>query len=344
MTSGLMQGRSYRIRLVTPAFVAGADQQRPALRVPSIRGCLRWWYRLALKAQGHDGPAIARQEADLFGSTAEGQRLVLRLQDVRPGPDGAPLYRSLEPDHQYLWFALRPPKGSAAALARPAVPAKTTFGLDVLVPPHLRDADARLARFEQVLLHWVVFGGIGLRCRRGAGSLWFDGALPDGTRLPTGFDALRSELARLAGPLTRICDLLLSPEPYGTWQEAIAAAGQRYRGRRGQVRARHGRQALPALGWPILNFPGDGRLMVDGREKDRAERLASPVWLKVVPDGDRFRWLLFVVRAPFWRVVRSSLGDATADQVLSDFAEGFYSARPSPPRGPRAPRSGHRRG
>jgi CRISPR type III-B/RAMP module RAMP protein Cmr1 len=344
MTTELMLRRSYRIRLVTPAFVAGADQQRPALRVPSIRGCLRWWYRLALKAQGHARPAIARQEADLFGSTIDGQRLVLRLLHVRPGVDGAPPYHSLALDHQYLWFALRPRRGSAEPLARPAVPAKTTFGLDVLVPSHLEDAEARLARVEDVLRHWVLFGGIGLRCRRGAGSLWFDGTLPDGKRLPTDFDVLRRELTRLAGPLNEICDLVLSPETYGNWQDAITAAGQRYRGRRGQVRALHGRQALPALGWPILNFPGDGRLTVNGRENDRAERLASPVWLKVVPDGDRFRWLLLVVKAPFWSEIRSSLGVATAEEVLSDFANGFDTARPSPPRGPRARESGRRGG
>lgn len=345
MAAGLMQRRSYRIQLVSPAFVAGADPQQPSLRVPSIRGCLRWWYRLALKAEGQDPKAIACQEADLFGSTNQGQQLVLRLRDVRLGGESAPPYRSLKPDQQYLWFALRPPQGSAAPLARPPVPAKTTFTLDVFIPPHLTDGGARLGRLERALIHWILFGGIGLRCRRGAGSLWFDEALPNDNPLnplPTGFDTLRATLEQWAVPLNRISDLLLSRELYPTWQDAVEAVGQRYRRRRGEVRERLGRQVLPVLGWPILNFPGDGRLTVD--EKDRAERLASPVWLKIIPDRDGFRWLLFVVKTPFWRKVRSSLGEVTAETVLSDFVVGFDSPRSSPPGGPRPRGSGPRRG
>ncbi|MDR7491962.1 MAG: type III-B CRISPR module RAMP protein Cmr1 [Armatimonadota bacterium] len=337
MMTRLMRGKSYSIRLVTPAFTAGANQQEAALRVPSIRGCLRWWYRLALKAEGVDGGAIAQREADLFGSIREGQRVVLRLTDVREGPRIPLEYQRFAFDHQYLWFPLRPQLGQSVRIARPAIPAGTVFRLDVLVPSHLGDAEDRLKRLERVVVHWVLFGGLGLRCRRGAGSLWFE-SLPGGPALPAGRDALVDLLERSRGSLGQVADLVLAAEAQATWQAALEEAGRHYRGRRVEVRQRLGREALPALGWPIVNFPGDGKLgLPDGPER-RVERLASPVWLKVIPDGPRFRWLLVVVKKPFWKAVRSELGTVTAQDVLQDFAQGFEQARPpGTPRGrPRA--------
>lgn len=331
----LMARRSYGIRLVTPAFVAGADQQDPRLRVSSIRGCLRWWYRLSLKAAGRSIAAIQREEADLFGSEALGQRVVLRLADMRLGPRRALEYRSFSFDHQYLWFALRPSRGSSLPVARPAVPAGTTFRLEVLIPPHLEDAESRLARFDQAVSSWVLFGGIGLRCRRGAGSLWFESALPSGTPVPTGADSLRRVLEAAHAALASISTFTLDSDVHGTWEEALAAVGGRYRGRRLEIRQRQGRHALPALGWPILGFPGDGTLVVRNGSERRVERLASPVWVKVVPDGQSFRWLLFVVTDPFWKRVRSSEGEVVARAVLPSFAEDFGQAQPPGRPGPR---------
>lgn len=127
--------RSYAIKLATPAFLAGANQQQPELRVPSIRGCLRWWFRLAEHGAGTSLEQIRKKESDLFGSTDKGQRLILRIRPGSPLKTESLRYRDLRFDHQYLWFPLRPEKNSIQPIARPALAAGTTFKLEAIVPP-----------------------------------------------------------------------------------------------------------------------------------------------------------------------------------------------------------------
>ena len=71
-----------KFEIVTPMFVAGADNSRdgvPELRVPSILGALRFWWRsLAWARLPAGSPAAALRklkewEADLFGSAETGQ-------------------------------------------------------------------------------------------------------------------------------------------------------------------------------------------------------------------------------------------------------------------------------
>jgi len=57
-----------RLEVVTPAFLAGADQHHVELRSASLKGLLRWWWRAS---EGHRFPtaaALAEAEAGIFGS------------------------------------------------------------------------------------------------------------------------------------------------------------------------------------------------------------------------------------------------------------------------------------
>jgi len=327
--------RTYEIRLITPAFIAGADQHVPELRVPEIRGCLRWWLRLAEHGAGAAMPGLRRTESEMFGSTGLGQRLLLRVR-----PNGAvtpeqPQYAALPFDHQYLWFSLRPERGDGKAIRRPAVAAGTVFTLEATLPPAVRDPAQVLDRLDKVVSQWVLFGAIGTRSRRCAGSLWFASRLPGGRELPTGKDAIEDVLQahRMSLPI----ELVVSSEVFGDWGGAVRAAGNHYRGRRKEVKDRKGRVALPALGWPIMGRAAKGdSIIVDGRETDR---MASPVLLKVIPDGARFRWVLVTVKRPFAETVRSGGGEARIAEVIGEFARDFESARgPEPGRRGGAPR------
>ena len=185
-----MKQLTFSLRLVTPAFVAGGMSQDvdtplrhkgekprlrvigPAgdgLRVPSLRGVLRFWYR------AKEGPVgdLARREAKVFGSTELGQGL-----RIVPGPSPA-----WEPREE-SW-----PRGSAQAYLgygplndvrveggggtfsshnqfafRDAIPEGTEFSFLALGTP----GQIEQLRRCLVLLH--LFGGIGGRSRRGWGS------------------------------------------------------------------------------------------------------------------------------------------------------------------------------
>lgn len=68
-------------RIVTPMFLGGAEPNQEAeLRVPSVKGALRFWWRALMWAEVKDISQLHRLEADLFGSSDEGQsRFLMRL-------------------------------------------------------------------------------------------------------------------------------------------------------------------------------------------------------------------------------------------------------------------------
>ncbi|WP_040579547.1 type III-B CRISPR module RAMP protein Cmr1 [Methylobacter tundripaludum] len=67
-----------KLRVVTPLFIAGAEQEQQAeLREPSIKGLLRFWYR-AIYPDDPEG------EAKIFGGQGKGQGqsgVLLRITD-----------------------------------------------------------------------------------------------------------------------------------------------------------------------------------------------------------------------------------------------------------------------
>lgn len=53
------------LTFITPALLAGADQNTPEIRAPSIRGALRWWFRVL---STEDAKTVWELESRLFGS------------------------------------------------------------------------------------------------------------------------------------------------------------------------------------------------------------------------------------------------------------------------------------
>jgi len=58
----------------TPMFMGGADNSQAELRLPSILGALRFWYRASAPGElvSHIDE-LRKAEAKLFGSSEEGQ-------------------------------------------------------------------------------------------------------------------------------------------------------------------------------------------------------------------------------------------------------------------------------
>lgn len=78
MSKGVKVCATYSV--VTPMFLSGADQSKPELRVSSIRGALRFWWRaLAWNRLGGNLRKIREEESQLFGSTSHGQGMLMRL-------------------------------------------------------------------------------------------------------------------------------------------------------------------------------------------------------------------------------------------------------------------------
>jgi len=167
------------LELVTPVL-GGAAVPRTVddvdvVRVPSIRGQLRFWWR-ALNVQRFSSPRdLYEAESALFGRAAEegGGRspVELRVRVDKYGEiDGSEikLYGAGATPGAYALFPARAEaKGTATAPRRKP---GTRFTLEVRAPRE------RLEELRPVLRAWILFGGYGSRTRRGLGSLAVTGA------------------------------------------------------------------------------------------------------------------------------------------------------------------------
>lgn len=154
------------LRALTPIFKGGSsttqiDEGRP-FRVPSVRGMLRYWWRAT--AALADVDQLRAREEEIFGGVhgagpvASAVSLAILAQQSTPGP---------RPGNKPYAFGVtgREADGAARDLQ---VHTNATGRLRV----EWRDDRSR-DEVQCALKAWLLFGGIGGRSRRGAGSIWW---------------------------------------------------------------------------------------------------------------------------------------------------------------------------
>lgn len=170
--------------VLTPMFLAGADQDSAELRASSVRGMLRYWYRALLGGRGYTGIELAKKEGEVFGTIGYKDKVapmggaVEVLTKVAPGvsirrskvpnprrpgammPD--PSFLKIGSGTGYLWYS--------AALGdnnRGHFPEKTRFSIALVSPKGNTEA---LLRAASAMWCLTFLGGMGTRSRNGAGS------------------------------------------------------------------------------------------------------------------------------------------------------------------------------
>lgn len=156
-----MYRKELGIRLLSPGFCGGADQNQPEIRAASIRGHVRRWHSLLFGetdmkkvwgAVGKDGGASKIQlRVDLFSSSQRRDAL-LPHKDRQSGPRNA-------------------------LIAEFSVLLASRYS-------------AELERAYESLRMWSLLGAIGTRANRAAGSVWPEKA-------PGNMDQLKSEIAKM---------------------------------------------------------------------------------------------------------------------------------------------------
>ena len=185
---GSLEERVYEIELITPMYgggvVAGVVDEEMPVRATSIRGHLRFWWRLlyGLRLPLND---MREEETEVFGSTQSASKVALRVRL----PDSRLSLKAMasisekdgkkkivfETGKNRLQYAIFPFQGKIGKKGEPDIEpslalADMNFELLVSFSPKLSDAQR-----EQVLnsLHgWINFGGLGARTRRGCGALY----------------------------------------------------------------------------------------------------------------------------------------------------------------------------
>lgn len=155
------------IEILTPCFCRGAYRDQPEIRVPSIRGMVRWWFR-ALGGTPDEEKAVfggMKRFGDKLKNEVIASHLVFRVRDI--------VARKASPDPATL-----PHKSGGLASPQAAFQAGARFRLEVFsrygaIHPQLQ------RKVENALEVWTLLGSLGLRANRGGGSIWpADGSAP----------------------------------------------------------------------------------------------------------------------------------------------------------------------
>ncbi len=197
--------------VTTPMFLAGADQKKAELRIPSFKGALRFWWRaLAWERMGGDLGKIRKAEERLFGSSETGQSRILITLKSNAQP------RTIQPPNilqdggrvvgegiRYLGYGVMEAfasrgKGTAAGqLTRACMQAPFDFSIQFRFK---QLAENEFELFLNAIRALGLFGGLGARSRRGFGSVVLNKLVVEGTNSwsnPETVEELRSRIADL---------------------------------------------------------------------------------------------------------------------------------------------------
>jgi CRISPR type III-B/RAMP module RAMP protein Cmr1 len=164
-----MKRASFQFEVLTPAIAGGARSKRQAeIRPASIRGQLRWWFRVLGGFQSQTG-SVRSREAEVFGSisgdTLHSSLLMVRVAQApvcTPPKTMEGLGAAQFSEKGYLLWPLRRDEDARATIA-----AGSTFELQVLWK-------GEIAFWPDVLALVSIFanlGSLGFRGRRAMGAL-----------------------------------------------------------------------------------------------------------------------------------------------------------------------------
>jgi len=228
------------IEILTPMFCRGAYQDTPEIRVPSIRGMVRWWFRTL------GGSPV--EERSIFGGVHDGaiaSRLVFRVTRTtvcRAIPNPATL----------------PHKAGGRSNPQAAFAAGGNFQLLVLsrlgrLPP------ASAEKATNALEVWLLLGSLGLRANRTGGSLW-----PLGPDVPLTPAALRVRLDALG---CRWPFYLAGTEVGASLDLLRAAATDTVEEPRWIFGSARGERLASALKFKVVRLDGQFRLLVTAADE-----------------------------------------------------------------------------
>ena len=154
------------LTFITPAFLAGADQNRPEVRAPSIRGALRWWFRVL--------GGTFDEEKTLFGGVHDGtvaSAIRVRVVPGKPGSNAGEVPCAPNTDYGYLSYFAKV-SGNKEGIFRTQGGHYLGEGAAfTLLIDEIRPANALWEQLEAAIEAFCTFGALGLRATRGFGAL-----------------------------------------------------------------------------------------------------------------------------------------------------------------------------
>jgi CRISPR-associated protein Cmr1 len=170
-----VQSLTFRLQVVTPLFLSGADQQVVELRPPSIRGALRFWFRAMMGGVvGGDWQKVKQLEDGVFGSTEGASRFRVTISwEPQELNIFDPTQQTRYETRDGLVYLSFPRLGWDSNVKKhrwikPHIEPDSVFTLQLRFFDDSSSTQQLLIASLWLLLHC---GGLGARSRRGFGSL-----------------------------------------------------------------------------------------------------------------------------------------------------------------------------
>ena len=184
-----LAARTYTLRLVSPAFLRGAEGDEGTLRESSLRGVLRYWWRVLFGSVLGQGD-LKKLETRVWGGAGDSptaSQIVIRLVPKRTDPvmrfDKEATARSLPRSFKqnrttgiaYASYGMDDTKkvnGEKVRVQRKVLQPGAEWSLDISFRPvHGIEVNTLAIHADLALKALCTFGGIGSKSRKGFGSL-----------------------------------------------------------------------------------------------------------------------------------------------------------------------------
>jgi len=241
-----VEQKEYDVEVITPMFLAGADKNKAELRVPSIKGMLRFWWRATCGID--DIEDMKKLEDEIFGSTDKKASFSISInQDFQTSKDlfsgkkfsVSSKGRTFQLDIlHYLAFGCvtynKEKRGNI--VDKEYIKPASNFRLSLNANKKIID------EIEMVLTHFINFGGLGAKSRNGFGSL----NCKDTNLIKQNKNGNLKKYSSFSKEAKKI----IFP-PKDSWQNALSDIGLAYREARLSLENRHYFEKRGLIAMPI---------------------------------------------------------------------------------------------
>ncbi|MBA5248657.1 MAG: type III-B CRISPR module RAMP protein Cmr1 [Gammaproteobacteria bacterium] len=157
-------------KIVTPMFISGADQTKAELRIPSIKGAIRFWWRALNGCQYKTTEALYAAEAKIFGGTYQDEKnKTIAIQSTILFSFDKKQESLLSKDTKYKENYSN--HKAIVYLAGQGVANETQYLLNTKFTLCLKSKSAIHPTVINAITLWGLLGGLGERSRKGFGSV-----------------------------------------------------------------------------------------------------------------------------------------------------------------------------
>lgn len=277
--------KEFDVEVITPLFLGGADPKKAELRVPSIKGALRFWWRAMYGSD--DLEDMKKREGRVFGSTTEKSSFSIQLRDtdnIKCILDALPKGLKVATQSKGKTFPISIIEYLAYGLCEYSRAEKKNVYTKQYIPSQTRFKIAFVINnqtFKDQILNSLGmlsnYGGLGSHSRNGFGSIKIDGII--GTLKmeggPKPFSALSTKSI-----------LFDNFQPKDRWEDALSEIGNAYREARRSLENKHSFAKRSLIAKPII-VKGDANI---------TDRHSKPYFLHVnkIQSGKYRGQILFI--------------------------------------------------